>query len=292
LSIRIGVAGWDYPDWAGLVYPSRPGARFDRLAWLAGFVDVIEINSTFYRPVAPRTAATWARRTRDRPGFTFTAKAHRSWTHEQDAEPESAVAATLAGLAPLREAGRLAALLVQFPASFRDAARSRARIERLAARAAGWPLALEVRHASWAAADATDWLARLGIAWCAIDQPQLGRSALGLLARVTAPFGYVRLHGRNAADWFRAGAGRDARYDYLYTREQLAELAGPLRAMARSAPAGLHVIQNNHFRGQALVNALQLKQLLEGTRPRAPLSIVQAYPQLAPSVQVAERGLF
>jgi uncharacterized protein YecE (DUF72 family) len=104
--------------------------------------------------------------------------------------------------------------------------------------------------------------------------------------------GYVRLHGRNAQNWFRADAGRDARYDYLYTPEELERFVEPLRAMARSAPAGLHVVQNNHFRGQALVNALQLKHLLAGTPPPAPAELVRAYPELGPRVRVAERPLF
>jgi uncharacterized protein YecE (DUF72 family) len=82
--IRVGVAGWDYPDWVGPVYPERASRNFDRLAYLSRFVHVLEINSTFYRPADPRTAESWLRRTEGRPHFTFTAKAHRSWTHERE----------------------------------------------------------------------------------------------------------------------------------------------------------------------------------------------------------------
>ena len=110
--IRVGVAGWDYADWNGIVYPAGAGRGFDRLAWVARLVDVVEINSTFYRPAAPRVAESWLRRTESLREFTFTAKAHRSCTHETTVQPEEAIADTLAGLRPLREAGKLEALLL------------------------------------------------------------------------------------------------------------------------------------------------------------------------------------
>ena len=117
--IRIGVAGWDYPDWAGVVYPGPAPRGFDRLAYLSRYVDVIEVNSTFYRPADPRVAEGWLRRTASRDGFVFTAKAHRSWTHEKAPALAAEVPATLLGLAPLRDADRLGAVLVQFPQGFR-----------------------------------------------------------------------------------------------------------------------------------------------------------------------------
>lgn len=288
---RVGVAGWDYSDWVGPVYPADAGRGFDRLAWISRFVDTVEVNSSFYRPVAPRVAASWLRRTCDRPGFLFTAKAHRSWTHEPERDLDSAVASTLEGLRPLREAGRLGALLVQFPQSFHFTRRATARIERLLERAAGWPVVVEVRHASWEPETAASWFAAREAGWCCVDQPRIGRSTARRLARVTGPVAYMRLHGRNRADWFRPEAGRDARYDYLYTTGQLDELAGEARRMAAAAKT-LFVIQNNHFRGQALVNALQLKRMLEGSAPPAPAELVATYPELAPDVAVERSGLF
>jgi uncharacterized protein YecE (DUF72 family) len=253
-------------------------------------VDVVEINSTFYRPARARVAATWVQRTAAFADFVFTAKVHRSCTHES-ATPEDALGPTLAGLAPLREAGRLAALLLQFPQTFRFVPRSLDRIAALLESLAGWPAVVEVRHASWAADAAADWFVRHGLGWCAVDQPRAGSAVLALLPRVTGPVGYLRLHGRNAADWFRADAGRDARYDYLYDARQLREIAERARAMAAQA-AELVVVQNNHFRGQALVNALQMKALLQGVRPAAPARLVAAYPALAPIVQLEDARLF
>jgi len=289
--IRIGVAGWDYADWRGPVYPAGTGSRFDRLAYISRFVDVIEINSTFYRPASPRVAESWVRRTRDRAGFSFTAKAHRSWTHETPRELDRAVADTLAGLEPIREAGRLGALLIQFPQSFHFGQDARQRVERLLERTEGWPLVAEVRHASWSDADAEGWFGQHALGWCLVDQPIAGATTIGPLPRVTAPLAYARLHGRNVADWFRPDAGRDARYNYLYTPAQLGELAVRLNEMASSAQK-LFVVQNNHFRGQALVNTLQLKRMLQGERPPAPEELVEAYPELAPEVEVKRRRLF
>ncbi len=123
------------------------------------------------------------------------------------------------------------------------------------------------------------------------DQPRVGEATLDALPRVTSSLGYVRLHGRNATDWFRADAGRDARYDYLYSMSQLRDLVVTLRTMAQTAE-NLFVVQNNHFRGKALVNALQMKDLLLDRKPLAPEELVAAYPDLESSVRVERSRLF
>jgi uncharacterized protein YecE (DUF72 family) len=288
--IRFGVAGWDYPDWNGVVYPAHPSARFDRLAYLASFVDAVEINGTFYRPASPRTAASWAQRTSHRAGFRFTAKAHRSWTHDPLVDLATAVPETLRGLEPLRESGSLGALLVQFPQRFHRDADSVAHLSRLLDRVVGWPVVVEVRHASWDAEDAEKLFRDRGVGWCVVDQPAI-RGTAPARPRVTAPLAYLRLHGRNAADWFRESAGRDARYDYLYSPEELQGVAATARRLA-SQSAELFVVQNNHFRGKALVNTLQLKRLIEGGRPAAPADLVRAYPQLEEAVTEDQSRLF
>jgi len=289
--IRVGVAGWDYPDWNGIVYPQRSPPGFDRLGHLARFVDLIEVNSSFYRPVAPRVAESWFRRTERFPDFAFAAKAHRSCTHDPDAEPLEAARQTCQGLAPLHDAGRLVALLLQFPQSFHFDAAATERLERLLPAFEGWPLVVEVRHVSWESEKAGDWFARRAVGWCAVDQPRVGRSTAGVLPRVTSDVAYLRLHGRNTADWFRPEAGRDARYDYRYDTSQLQELACSARVMAGTADS-LVVVQNNHFRGKALANALQMKSLLGGGRPLAPEELLAAYPDLESVVRVQRTRLF
>jgi uncharacterized protein YecE (DUF72 family) len=288
---RIGVAGWDYADWNGVVYPVWAGEGFDRLRYIADHVDVVEINSTFYRPASPATASSWLRRIEHRPTFTFTAKAHRSWTHEKNADLRSEIPATLGGLAPLLEAGRLGALLLQFPHTFRFDADATERLERLLEPLAAWPVVVEVRHASWEADEAAQWFLSRSVGWCAVDQPRVTADLSRALPRVTSSVGYLRLHGRNAENWLRSGAGRDARYNYLYAESELEGLCRLARRMERSTEQ-LYVIQNNHFRGKALVNALQMKRLLQGEQPLAPERLVMSYPELKPHVRLARPGLF
>jgi uncharacterized protein YecE (DUF72 family) len=284
--IRVGVAGWDYADWAGPVYPVV--RKIDRLAFLARYVDVLEVNSTFYRPTLPATARSWLRRTP--PELRFTAKIHRSITHEEGLPEPDALVPTLDGLRPMLDEGRLLALLVQFPHSFRFDDAGKEKLEAIAEGVRGWPFTVEVRRAEWEKPEAVDWLARLGAGWCVVDQPRIGRTARAT-PRVLGSLGYLRLHGRNAANWFRGDAGRDARYDYLYDDREIDDMAGVARTMAEQA-AELVVVQNNHFRGQALVNALQLKHRLTGVRPPAPQTLVETYPSLAQEVIVERQRLF
>lgn len=289
--IRIGVAGWDFPDWKGVVYPPGGSRGFDRLAYLARFVDVVEINSSFYRPVGSATTASWVRRVSSRPGFRFTAKLHHAFTHGTEIDPSDVGSASLDGLAPLRDAGVLGAVLLQFPQSFHRTPHAFVRLEALLRRLEGWPSVVEVRHISWDSDQAAEWFVDRGVGWCVVDQPAVGRSTVGARPRVTARVGYLRLHGRNAANWFREDAGRDARYDYLYGKGELRAMADLAREIAKSA-AEVFLIQNNHFRGQALVNALELQHLLGRGRPPAPASLVSAYPRLADAVASEPGRLF
>ena len=288
--VRIGVAGWDYPDWRGRVYPARVPRGFDRLAWVAQFVDVVEVNTTFYRPVAARQSAEWARRIADRPRFRFTAKAHRSWTHERDTDFDRAVSATLEGLAPLRDAGRLEAVLVQFPQRFHVSEAAFDHLESLAVRTRGWPAVVEVRHRSWSRPEAVDRVRELGLGWCVVDQPRVG-GASDPIEAATSRLAYVRLHGRNAEAWFREDAGRDERYDYRYGRTELREIAACVRRLATTADSVV-VVQNNHFRGQAMANALQLRGMLESVRPPAPAPLVTAFPDLQEYCTTEQERLF
>lgn len=287
----VGVAGWDYPDWSGIVYPHGAARGFDRLAWIARFVDVVEINATFYRPVSPKIASTWIRRVAARPGFRFTAKGHRSWTHESWDDASEVVAGTLAGLMPLRDAGILGALLIQFPQSFHFTPASQSRLGALLDAVAGWPAVVEVRHISWDDDRAAAWMRGHGAGWCVVDQPRMRGATMPPKPRVTSAIAYMRLHGRNEAAWFDAKAGRDARYDYLYPLHALRPLAAAAREMGALAPS-LYVIANNHFRGQALANALQLKHLIQDVEPEAPEGLLSAYPDLKDVVSARSHRLF
>jgi uncharacterized protein YecE (DUF72 family) len=260
--VRFGVAGWDYDDWWGPVYPADlKGKRsFDPLAYLARYFDTIEINSTFYRPASAKTAASWARRVAANPRFRFTAKLYRRFTHQRDTawtRPEADEVRE--GLAPLMDADRLGCLLVQFPWSFKRDAAAREWLGDLVTAFAEFPLAVEVRHSSWNVPEFYATLRERGIGAVNIDQPVF-RHSIKPGAEVTAPVGYVRLHGRNYENWFRDDAESHERYDYLYAKDELEDWLDRIHEVAERARE-TYVITNNHFRGQAPANALMLRRM-------------------------------
>ena len=275
--IRVGVAGWDYEDWKGPVYPVPAPRGFDPLAWLSGWFDLIEINSTFYRPAAARTVRSWLSRVEGRPDFRFTAKVWRRFTHERTPFTAAEVRAGREGLDLLAGAGRLGAALLQFPWSFRRDEANREWLRAVTGALHGLPLVLEVRHASWNVPELYASLLAQGIGFVNLDQP-LFRDSLPPSAVATAQVGYVRIHGRNARDWFRKDATRDERYDYLYTPEELHPWAERAKAIAASPRVtDVQVVANNHFAGQEVVNALQLRSMVEGRKVEAPATLWRAY---------------
>jgi uncharacterized protein YecE (DUF72 family) len=275
--VRFGVAGWDYADWWGPVYPAdRKGKRtFDPLGYLVRYFDTIEINSTFYRPPAPKSATSWARRVAHNPRFRFTAKLWQRFTHQRDeawTRPE--VDQVRDGLAPLRDADRLGCVLIQFPWSFKREPASREWLDDLIRTFADFPLAIEVRHGSWNVPEFYAGLRERGVGAVNIDQPVF-RNSIKPGAEVTAPVGYVRLHGRNYENWFRENAESHERYDYLYTKDELDDWLDRIHEVAERARE-TYVITNNHFRGQAPTNALMLRQL-HGDRPEVPPELAAAF---------------
>jgi len=277
--IRVGIAGWDYADWKGVVYPKPRPKGFDPLRYLAGYLDLIEINSTFYRPPTKEVAQRWVQRVRDVDGFRFSAKLYRRFTHERKtAWTRAEVKEARAGLDALHGSGRLNAVLVQFPWSFRNDDAGRDWLADLHDTFGEYPLVVEVRHESWNEPSFLQWLAEVGIGFVNVDQP-LFRRSIKPSSHVTAAVGYVRVHGRNYSDWFRKDAGRDARYDYLYDEKELRPWVQRTRAVAKHpATAEVDVVFNNHYKGQAVVNAVQFRKLLERRVQDAPPPLVAQYP--------------
>jgi len=276
--IRIGPAGWSYQDWEGIVYPPKKGSKFDPLVYLAEFFDTIELNNTFYRPPTPAMSKSWARRVQSNSRFKFTAKLYRNFTHTRESLTEADEGTFKNGLAPLVEAGRLGALLLQFPYSFHNKEENLAYVKDLADRFKEYPLVLEIRHASWDRASAYRFLREIGIGFCNVDQPQVSYS-IGPTKTVTSKIGYLRLHGRNVKEWFREDAGRDARYDYLYNEFELFEISERIRAIAKEAEE-VYVITNNHYHGKAVCNGLELKAKMGEKNPKIPKVLLEHYPQL------------
>lgn len=278
---RIGPAGWAYKDWEGVVYPQKPGAKFDPLEYLAKFFNTIEINSSFYRPFSVSTAESWARRVAEARDFMFTAKLHRLFTHERGKATAADEKEVREGVDVLRKAGKLGALLVQFPWSFKNTDDERVYLAKLLDRFRDYPLVLEIRHSSWNNPQIYEWLEELGVGICNVDQP-LFKKSIKPADVTTSPIGYVRLHGRNYQDWFREKAPRDDRYNYLYSIDELEPWITRIKEIAAKTKES-YVITNNHFRGQAVVNALEIKATLNEEKVSAPAPLFKKYPQLEDS---------
>ncbi|UCD57642.1 MAG: DUF72 domain-containing protein [Candidatus Hydrogenedentota bacterium] len=277
--IRVGVAGWYYPDWQGVVYPSAGKHARDHLRYLAGFVDVIEINNTFYRPPETSDVANWCGRVADIEEFAFTIKLWQRFTHSRGERwRPSELKDFLRRVRPVFDSGLGKALLAQFPHSFHRTPENTAYLSELLGQIQGFPVAVELRHYTWNSSDAFSMLEELGAGMCSIDQPMF-RGSLGPLDRVTGGLAYIRLHGRNRGNWFNEKAGRDERYDYLYSDDELAPWIESARRMAERARE-VYVIANNHFRGQAVCNAIMFKASLLGRRMRAPAALLENFPVL------------
>ncbi len=213
----VGPAGWSYKDWEGIVYPLKKPAGFHPLPYLMHFMDIVEINSTFYRPPVLRNSISWLRKIKTSPRFFLSVKLHQLFTHK-----------------------------------------------------------------------------RKGFSKEDIDQPLISNSIPPTSYATTQDFSYVRLHGRNTKNWFKEDAGREERYNYLYSKEELTGWVERLKALKKKSE-NVFVITNNHYRGQAVINALQIKNRLTGEKFNVPASLKKYYPELeeiAINVTEADLALF
>jgi uncharacterized protein YecE (DUF72 family) len=303
--IRIGTSGWSYPSgkgtWNGIFYPVPPGrrargpGRFDELRFYAEHFDTVEVNSTFYRVPAPASVRGWVDRTP--PGFEFSLKLYQKFTH-----PEMFAKATgqdpfdlgrrdvdefRTALEPLASAGKLGALLAQFPPSFKNEPDSRGYLEWLLEQFREYPLAVELRHKGWSddPVETLQMLGAFGAAWAQIDEPKFRFSIRQNLLPNVKTFYYLRLHGRNAAQWWAHDASED-RYNYLYTAEELepfAEAAGQASRQVKKA----YLYTNNHFSAKSVANAAILKQQLGQDLPgEYPEPFVERYGDLKGLVKI------
>jgi len=284
-NIHCGIAVWSYPDWDGYVYPA---ATRDKLRFVAGYFDCVEINSTFYRPPDPRTAVSWLQRTQDLTGFRFTAKLHQDFTHRGIIDAPM-VMAFRDSFQPLVNAGRLHHLLAQFRYDFAEAPETRRYLEQLEDAFGGLcNLTLELRHSSWQAPGALEFLRALGVTVANLDYPLAGNS-FNLRVSGIGEHAYLRLHGRNAKAWFSKGSGRDETYNYLYSKEEVGEIAKRALEIATLSKS-LTLIANNHYRGKEAANALEIKALLSGKRVAVPPLLLKHYPDLQAVAEPESRG--
>ncbi|MHC4439554.1 MAG: DUF72 domain-containing protein [Planctomycetota bacterium] len=273
--VYIGIAGWSYPDWKGIVYT---GSKIDQLEYVSRFVDCIEINSTFYRPPFVKNTKSWLQRTSEKKDFFFTAKLHQDFTHKGIIDA-GMVRHFHKGFEPFLEAGKLKNLLVQFRYDFSDNPDSRRQLSSIVDNFRdAFDLAVEVRHKSWQEKEALDFLQELGVSVCNLDYPTTWNS-FNLQHCTVGRSGYFRMHGRNTEKWF-SKAGRDETYDYYYNGEELAGIYDRIEKLVEAFEF-LTVIANNHYRGAELANAIELKALVSGEKQLVPTGLLRAYPNLA-----------
>jgi uncharacterized protein YecE (DUF72 family) len=309
MSLRIGTSGWSYPGgngtWNGLFYPAtrskRDGTKdFDELRFYAAHFDTVEVNSTFYGMPRAEVARQWVARTP--PGFEFSLKLYQKFTHPKmfreaalktapgsegalldllTEVTQSDIDDFRAGIEPLAAAGRMGALLAQFPPSFKDSGASRDYLAALLRAFHDYPVAVELRHRSWSDAlgDTLSLLNGWGAAFAQIDEPKFRFSIRQNYLPNVKSFYYMRLHGRNAAQWWAHGKSED-RYNYLYSANELREFSDVMSA-ARTLVKKSYLYANNHYSSKSVVNALMLKaQLGEPIEGEYPPALIRKYPEL------------
>ncbi len=277
-NVYFGVAGWSYEDWKGIVYPDESSRDFDELTYISHYFDAIELNNTFYRPPSKYMSKAWIRKTLSNPDFKFTAKLWKKFTHEKEEITPQDISIFKEGINPLAEENKLGALLVQFPWSFKYSSEAIRILNNIIKDFREYPLVMEFRHNSWLLKEALNFLQENNVGFCNIDQPVIGAS-IKPTAYNTSEIGYIRLHGRNYKDWFREDAGRDNRYNYLYSNEELEEWVNKVRKI-KERTKEIYVIANNHYRGKAVVNALQMKSMYHNHKIEVPKPLLNNYPIL------------
>jgi uncharacterized protein YecE (DUF72 family) len=247
----VGTSGYSFADWVGTFYPAGTQSR-DMFDVYVQHFSAVELNFTYYRMPSARTLASLDRRSPD--GFEFWVKANRKITHEQD---RSVAGEFIENLGPLREAGKLAGVLMQFPQSFHRTVANR---RYLAAALEDFrPLrpAVEFRHASWDRPETVEGLRERGATLVVPDAPPI-RSLYRPEPTATSRFAYLRLHSRNPDKWY---AGSAERYDYSYSERELRELVENWSSVEQSVDK-VYALFNNCHHGQAADNARTFRRLL------------------------------
>ena len=299
-SVRVGTASWTDPTMtAGTVfYPKGADSAEARLQYYASQFPLVEIDATYYALPNARTAELW--RDRTPPDFIFDVKAHALMTGQptetkrlpkairealpaEEAEKKRIYAKDLPedvrrevfrmfmeGLEPLRAAGQLGSVLLQYPRWFFPISESREQI--LEAREMlDHMVAIELRNASWFNEKNLDRTMRFltdnKLPFVMVDEPQGFKSSVPPVTAVTSPdLAVLRFHGRNAANWEAKGITPAERFRYLYDRDELADWAPRLRDAAKQT-RDVHVLMNNCYANYGSTNARELAKILADLKP-------------------------
>lgn len=300
--IRVGTCSWTDPTLVscGRFYPDSARSAEARLQYYASQFDLVEIDSSYYAMPSERNSYLWAQRTTQ--DFVFDVKAFRLFTHHptplnslpksirQELPPDILekeniyyrdLPAELAdelwqtfatSLLPLDSAGKLGAVLFQFPPWFYPGQQQLDYILTCKEKLRQYRVAIEFRNSVWLSqrnqAKTLDFLRQNDLPFVCVDEPQGFKSSVPPLAEVTSNIGLVRFHGRNAETWEKKGIGPAERFNYLYSEEELKPWASKIRELA-SQTTEMHVLFNNCYQDKAVVNARQMCFMLSPqTSPR------------------------
>jgi len=295
--IRIGTASWTDPTMtaAGVFYPTTATNAEERLQHYAATFPLVEVDATYYALPAESTAKLWVERTP--PDFVFDIKAHalmtgqgtetkrlpkvlrqelpepiasKSRVYAKDLPPEALDAVYgifRDALEPLREAGQLGSILLQYPKWVFPSNENRAAITDTVERLDGLRVAVEFRNGSWLneknAERTLAFLRDQNAAFVMVDEPQGFKSSVPPVTAVTSDLALVRFHGRNAETWEAKNITPAERFRYLYGRDELEEWAPKIRTVAEDA-RDTHVLMNNCYANYGTTNAREIAAILAG----------------------------
>ncbi|NYF26172.1 DUF72 domain-containing protein [Sporosarcina sp. JAI121] len=267
--IQIGLTGWgDHPD----VYDSSSSKKEKLIDYSAHF-PIVELDATFYAIQPERNIQKWIEETPD--NFRFIVKAYQGMTgHHRGELPYESIDKMYdlfrLSVTPLREAGKLAMILVQFPPWFDCTKGNVEEIRFVCSKLAGFDIAVEFRHQSWYSPEYLDrtlaFLERLNVIHSVCDEPQAGLGSIPLVPITTRSDKVLfRLHGRNVAGWRNTTgddqAWRKVRYLYNYSDAELMEIQLAVQKL-QEATDEVFVIFNNNSGGHAAQNAKRFQKML------------------------------
>lgn len=285
--LYVGTAGWSYKDWIGSFYPKSQSTDFNWLQYYSQFFNCVEVNSSYYTYIDPKTVNSWIKHTQDKSDFLFAIKLHQDFTHKKNFTNENTKAVKLV-LDQLAREGKLAGLLIQFPYSFSLDKSNANHLKKLVDTFAEYEKFIEVRHQSWFIERFFDFVKSNKSSLCVIDQPVLGK-AIEFRPNIIGENLYLRFHGRNEKAWSQSIKNfgkkqtykqQSARYDYLYSPGELIEIDQKLKEVIDTVNK-IIVIMNNHPHGNAVANALEMLHLLsDKMKVNVPENTLKAYPRL------------
>lgn len=296
-SIYVGTSSWTDPTLVKEAdfYPRRSMSAEERLRYYAEQFPLVEVDATYYYPPTPQLAGLWTKRTPEH--FRMDVKAYSLFTQHPTAPkslwedvaadvpeeyrekrsvylshlPQAAVDRAWEhfreALMPLHSAGKLGAVVFQFPPWFRPSRASREHLMTLPERLPDYQVAVEFRHGSWLREEDAErtlrFLEDLGLTYVCVDEPQGFDTSVPPVLAVTSDLAMVRFHGHNRENWEKKGITPAERFRYRYSEEELERWAPRIERLDENARE-THVLMNNCYRDYGVRNAQQLATILAG----------------------------